>query len=265
MQTQLLVGRFFATTLLLFGLTSCLNEFSLEPTDDTNPDSDSELDSEIDSASGTNTDTEIHSDSELDSETGTAPRTCPSGVEFSLSVEYTEIAVGHKTGPEYVDACPAGQVLIGFDGFLRPEGKDDEAHARIRGICGTPNIHLVGDACEIQIAADTHLPYRGTEGEIEWSQICPENKMIIGYKAWTGYNIYNFVFRCAPLVISGDADGHSITRGPYSDLPDIGTIDGPFEYETDCPEGQVATTTKINADIYPRSFGLGCQTPSLVD
>ena len=236
---------FLTITLLLICQFSCLNEFQLRT------DSDSET---------TTADTETATG---DTETGSPPGSCPTTVEFVSATEYTEVATCDRTGLEYIDTCPEGQVIIGFEGFLRPEGADDEAHGRLGAICGAPSIRLVDDECVVEMTASSHLPERGTSGEIEWSQICPGNKVVMGFKASTGHNIYQLSFRCAELVITGDQKNHTISRGTFVDLETIGTVDGNFQFQPDCPDGQVATGTKIDADRLPRAFALSCQTPSL--
>lgn len=228
---------------------------------DTSSESGSALDTN--DSSDTSNDTGTASVNDTGSETKTQ---CPAGIELTSSIEFTEVSSANIGATEYIDTCPIEQIIIGFEGFLREPGVDPMAHGRIRAICGAPSIRSADENCIVEITPVDSLPLRGIAGDIEWTQTCPDNEVILGFKTWTGNNIDCLAFRCVPLVIANDGGGYAIELGPPRDMEPVGNTEGgSVDFWHDCPDGQVATTTKLEADHFLRAFSLGCQAPSLTD
>lgn len=247
--------------LLFFNVSSCIFDYSVknDPSTSTDPDTITTIESDTpsDSESATQTDTlvDTHSDSEIG--------TCPGGVELVSAIEFTDLVLTDVPGEEFIDSCPEGQAIVGFEGFLWDD-VDRQVHGRLRAICGVPSIRRDGEQCVVEIGPGATLPDRGTSGTIEWTRMCPDDEVIMGFQAWTGHNVDIAVFRCAPLLITGDGGGYAITRGPFTDLSPVGTGDGHVNFQQDCPDDQIATTTKLVATNFLRGMALGCQRPSLL-
>lgn len=221
----------------------------------------------LETDSGTDSNTEIATDTNADTESNTESHSgadiCPIGIEFVSTPAFTELATSSREGTEYIDSCPKGQIVIGFQGFMF----DDAGrlfHGRIRTVCGAPSVSLIDDRCVVEMNTGASLPTRGSAGDVEWTRMCPQNEMIMGYQAWTGSDIDQIVFRCAPLRITGDGNGHTVTRGPFTDLGPVGADSGTSTFQADCPDGQIATIADFFADGFLRAIALGCQVPVLV-
>lgn len=217
--------------------------------------------------SGSTSDTSNDTGADSGNDTGSGGEIhCPEGIELKSKILYTGLSTADIDGAEYFDTCPSGQVIIGFEGFIIEPEADSMTHSRFRGLCGVPSIRLVGDACVVEMKPGDLLPVRGTAGDLEWSQTCPDNEVIIGFKAWVGHNIDALIFRCAPLIIKNNAGGHTIELGEYRDMEPVGnTNGGTVDFQRDCPDGTVATTTHLKADHSLRALALGCQEPLLTD
>jgi hypothetical protein len=195
----------------------------------------------------------------------TSANACPTGLAFDSSTYYTQAIYGTSGGTEYHDRCSAGQVIVGFRGYLTTIPSGTQVHGSLGTICGVPRVSLSNGKCIVQTSVGTSLSLRGTVGDIEWTQLCPENEIIMGFKAWIGADIDSIVFRCAPLIITSNGNGFAITRGPFTDLASVGGEMTQPQEQTDCPDGQVATMAHLFATSYFRAIGLGCQSPTTLD
>lgn len=240
-------------------LSGCMLDYSIKKDGDPNTAFDTGTASESISHSESDSTTQPPTVDDTETESESETSLCPSALEFKPPVQFTETVVCAKPAQPYTDSCPDGQAIIGFKGFLRSL---DLVQARMRAICGIPSVKAVGNDCVVERAFGEILPVRGTSGEEEWTRICPDNDFLMGFKAWTGDNIDKVIFRCAPLLIALEGSHFVVTRGSFTDLELIGKDDGAENFQQDCPSGQIATTTIIQADNVIRAIGLGCQSPS---
>jgi cysteine-rich repeat protein len=164
-----------------------------------------------------------------------------------------------KVGLAYLDACPQGQVLIGFTGSLKTN-----VHALLGGLCGTPTLTVVADAFVVKVAAGAALPARGGAGDTPWMRSCPADQVVTGFSGRAGVALDQLTLSCAPLVVSEAMGGtFSVAPGPASPLPAVGGAGGLAFAQTDCPAGQVGNAQNLRADAMIRAFGLGCASVSL--
>ncbi|MCU0663407.1 MAG: hypothetical protein MUC50_13905 [Myxococcota bacterium] len=237
---------------MFVAVSGCLYEFPLKKAADT------------DTVTHTDTDTNPNTHTATETNSETTPISCPTGVAFVSSPAFTGVVFGTSGGTRYWDECPDEQVLVGFQGWLYSGSSGSTVHGTLGAICGKPSVSLVDGKCAVQVSAGAILPMHGSVGETKWTRMCPENEIIMGFRAWTGLDIDLIIFRCAPLLITPDENGYEITRGPYTDLSEVGGGATTPSDQTDCPDGQIATIAELYAAGYFRAIGLGCQTPSLL-
>lgn len=100
----------------------------------------------------TNTDTIGDTGEETTTETATEPQSA-TFVERDSSSGY--------------DSCPDGQVIVGFEVFLRDF---DLVHGRFRAFFSISSISLIDNRCIVKIAPGDTLPMRTVAGEIPWQE-----------------------------------------------------------------------------------------------
>jgi hypothetical protein len=182
----------------------------------------------------------------------------PTGITF-IGVNNTAQRGSVAGGVAYDDACPAGQVVIGFSGFLTgPNGY----HGRIQALCGVATLSA-GPPYAITVSNGATLPLRGLMGATQWSSMCPTDQMVVGFNGRSGALIDQLGFRCAPILVGGSPQAPTLSIGSITDLPAAGGIGGMAFPTTDCPVGQVATVARIRAGDGIDAFGLACSTPEL--
>jgi hypothetical protein len=171
---------------------------------------------------------------------------------------------GTSTSPPADDACPAGQALIGFGGFVFVYADGTQNFlSEIWGVCGVASLVPTGAGYEIHTSPGTTLPVRGgPTTPLQFSYPCPANQFVIGYHGRSGAYVDQLVFQCAPLVVAPNLSvslGAALAGGTLG-----GNGGGPFP-QTNCPTGQVATTvhTRALAASPIDDFSLGCATPIL--
>jgi hypothetical protein len=176
-----------------------------------------------------------------------------------------ELVVGTNTpqrgsvngGSPFDDACPAGQVLIGFDGSL---GSVNGTHGQIAAHCGTLELAAAGDGFEIRIGPGLVHPTRGRHAAQAWTSLCPANQVMVGFGGRGGLLIDQLTFRCAPLTIAAAGKGYTVTVGTAADLTPIGGSGGSAFVQADCAAGQIATVARLRAGDSLDAIGLGCST-----
>jgi cysteine-rich repeat protein len=166
---------------------------------------------------------------------------------------------GLDVGAPFVDACPAGQALVGFTGATF-----GGAHGKLSGLCSPLQLAVAGDAFVVQTGAKTALPSRGDTGNVPWLRECPAPRVVVGFSGRAGVGVDRLVFACAELVVSEAMDGSfSVAPGPAIDLAGVGGNGGAPFPPTSCPPGQVATAQRVRASAGVDAFGLGCSAAAL--
>ena len=157
-----------------------------------------------------------------------------------------------STGP-VMAACPADQVVIGFEGF---QGRN-QMYPWLQsagGVCGAVSINGLA----VTITEAGKLTVEGATNGAAWTRRCPQDQVVIGFEGNSGDWMGVIRFRCAPLLVSGSG---TITAGAVTTLAPVGgAADNTFP-TTDCASGQVARGQDIAAGTWLAAFGLLCATP----
>lgn len=219
-------------------------------------------DTDEDTEEDTEEETNVISDTETNGETEYP--SCPSGLDFTSQTVFTELINGSSIDIyEYHDSCEEGQVIVGFHGFLRQV--KNLVHGKIQALCAEPAVLFEAGKCVVATEGGTTLPLRGDEGNVEWTRMCPQNEIVVGYRGMTGADIDQITFVCASLRIVAESGGYAIALGERTFLESAGGAGGNYEAQDQCPDGQVATSSLMLANnVLVNAFGLGCQVPSLI-
>jgi hypothetical protein len=162
-------------------------------------------------------------------------------------------------GVLYPDACPAGQVVVGFSGFLASQGY----HGKMQASCGIPTVSGSGPFT-VTISAGGTTPLRGLFGVTAWSSMCPANQMVVGFGGRSGALLDQLAVRCAPLVIAGGPGAYTIAIGAVTTLAAVGDNGGNAFAITNCAVGQVATMARLRAGDGIDAFGIACSAVGLL-
>lgn len=182
----------------------------------------------------------------------------PTGVALTGATSTTQF--GNLTGGSaFADACPAGQAVIGYHGFLASQGW----HGRIQTLCGTLSLGT-GVTPTVTLDAGALLPLRGAVGVTEWARTCDTDQVVVGFAGRSGALIDQLTFVCAPLEISLQGQSYVITVGQTQQTAAVGGAGGNAFALTSCPAGAIATASNIRAGDNVDAFGLGCGSVSLV-
>ncbi len=183
----------------------------------------------------------------------------------SLSVSTTKNPTAKQApgggGTAYDDSCPAGQVLIGFNGSV---GTDETYLRSVAGVCG--KLTLGGSApYAITTSQAGTLPVRMSAQATAQSALCPANQVVVGFAGTNGGYIDSLKFKCAPLSVSGQAPNFTLSIGTASDSGSIGGPAGGNAFTAIlCATGQVAVSQHVNAGNAIDGFGMACSAVSLV-
>jgi hypothetical protein len=178
---------------------------------------------------------------------------------------------GGDGGAPFLDMCPEGQVVIGYNGSLNStslgiNGVPITVIGSLQTVCGT--LSLDNDAASfVTIKQGATLESRPAPSTNPWSSVCPENKVVIGVTGYFGDALDKFSIQCTQL---------RITKSPTGDVvsPDMSTIQvlgpnggdaGSMMYSEVCPEGTMAQGSNIRSmTSWVVAFGLVCGSPSVV-
>jgi hypothetical protein len=156
------------------------------------------------------------------------------------------------------DSCPAGQVVIGYLGFLHPNGY----HGQIQAQCGIPAISGSAPPFAVTITSGALTPLEGGEGDGSgWTMACPANQVVVGFSGRSGALLDFLSADCAPLSITGSPGSYTVNIGALTFLPGVGDPGGNSFPDTACPPGEVATANHLRAGDGIDAFGIGCSTP----
>jgi len=164
-------------------------------------------------------------------------------------------------GTAYQDMCPTGEVVIGYLGTTSRNPAIPWLQS-IQTQCG--RMSVAGPPYAVTISSGTLLPERGSNGGVAWSSLCPTDQVVVGFEGYDGSYVYQLVIHCAPLAIVADSAGYRIVVGLVTRLAPVGVPSGSQFAAIECLPGQIAMGSNIQADTWPRAFGLFCGTPSLV-
>jgi hypothetical protein len=166
--------------------------------------------------------------------------------------------VGNLTGGvAFDDACPAGQVLVGFTGSLSTAtGTNRQLTPR----CGI--VQVTGTTVTIRSGAT--LPTRGKAGTLAWTRDCPVNQAVVGFSGRSGLLVDQLAFSCAPLAAPAATPGTAMTVGTtLTTLPTIGGTGGTAFGINRCPVNEVGTMARVRVGDNMDAFGLACSKAAI--
>lgn len=173
-------------------------------------------------------------------------------------LHYTAQAGTPDGGLPHEDACPSGQVVIGYQGYLDP---GMGYHAQLQARCGTPAISGGGPYAVTITPAGLTPPEGNASYASLWTRLCAPNQAIVGFSGRSGAYIDLLRFDCASLLLTGAPGSYLVSIGATTVLPDVGDM-GPSSFDdTRCPKGEVATENHLRSGDFIDAFGLGCSKP----
>ncbi|APR75959.1 Hypothetical protein A7982_01306 [Minicystis rosea] len=185
------------------------------------------------------------------------------------TVENTPLG-GGDGGEMFDDACPAGQVLVGFQSGTVDGGVPLSS---LGALCATVGLSS-GKSSTLSLTAGATLPSHGTQPATNIRTVtCPADQVVVGFegRAFTdtetsGTYLSRLAIRCAPLVVTGLPDAPATARGAITTMSSLGDglDDGAVPIAAiDCPEGQVAVATRGQSVAVVDALGLGCAPPTI--
>jgi hypothetical protein len=221
-------------------------------------------------------------DAEVDSQADAAfdaPLADGAAVVAPVDVSFASVAGNTEPcrstwGDLHVEACPAGQVLIGMYGFHRTNQEDPSWMLSMGGICGDVSLQCADD-CDLTVARTEQLPLRGAtetgntdlpaNGTAPWERVCPDNQVVLGFGGRTGSYLDQLTLRCAPLTVSFDGTEYHLELGESVELQPAGGMGGSAFAPIDCRAGATATAVRIHTSGRAlNSLALGCSFPELL-
>ncbi|WP_157070385.1 hypothetical protein [Sandaracinus amylolyticus] len=179
----------------------------------------------------------------------------PAGVESPMRGNVTG-------GTRFDDACPEGQVLIGFDGLL---SSANGYFQRLAAACGTPALtHDGSGGYTVSIGAGATLPLRGGHtGPVMASTRCAPGEIVTGFVGRRGALVDSITISCASLTVSGTGASLALVIGTPSARPSVGGSGGSAFPESTCPAGSIARGAVIRAGDSLDAIALMCSVPEL--
>jgi cysteine-rich repeat protein len=190
-----------------------------------------------------------------DASTATADACFPESgcahLRFAAALE-TELRGNVTGGTLHEDACPPGQVMIGF------AGATGASFDQLQVVCGLPA--LAGDH-QVTIGAGDTLPLRGINAGTPVSSSCAAGEFVVGFEGRAGALVDQLALRCAPLLVTPNGAGYLVSLGTVTTGAVVGGTGGDAFPATDCPTGQLALGASIRAGGSIDAFGLRCGIP----
>jgi hypothetical protein len=209
-------------------------------------------------AGGTGGGTDADATEGGDGSAADATATCPSGISFSGATG-TPLR-GGSAGSPYTDACPAGQVVVGFM-LVEHSSPAPAILGEIQVICGTISISPTN--CEVAISAGTTLPLRGSQvDQPPVTEMCPPNQVVVAIQGGSGNYLDRAGAGCAPLMISRVGQGSRATVGAITWLSVVGGTGG-VAFNDPCPADQVAIGAFILSATWVDAMSIICSAPAI--
>jgi hypothetical protein len=163
----------------------------------------------------------------------------------------------------FSQTCLSGEVVIGYRGTA--DGVDPVNQLRsVQGWCAALSVVGVTTLQVIATPSET-MPLVGTTpGNVEQTQTCPSNEVVVAFAGRSGSDIDQIAVVCAPIVIRGTYPNFQLSIGDRDPRPPIGNAGGAPFGEIACPAGQVTVGDEGRAATIINTFGLLCANPTLV-
>jgi hypothetical protein len=188
----------------------------------------------------------------------------PTGIQVGLPVQ-SDILSPSTGGMNFTDQCPTTSgVMIGVKGTVDPPGTTGLTYLKsFTVVCGTLGISGQANP-QVTTTLDAPLPSRGMQpGTTMQERMCPSNQVVVGFESKAAMYVDQLVFRCAPLVLTRDANGYALSLGMASLIGPIGGDGGNAQRTISCPDGAIAIGSILRAGNAIDAFSLGCAVPSL--
>ncbi len=191
---------------------------------------------------------------------GSPPTVQPKGLSVSSIKNNNPHQTASSGGTSRDDACPQGQVLIGFNGTI---GTDVGYLRSVSGVCATLTMQAQAPYA-ITTTQAASLPVRETAKAIAQAALCPANQVVVGFQGRSGGYIDAIWFKCAPLSV-GPGPGYGLVVGATTDTALIGGQTGgsPFNAIL-CAANQVAVAQQPTGGNSVNSFGFACSEVAVV-
>jgi hypothetical protein len=188
----------------------------------------------------------------------------PTGVTIGTQITATQVELPSNGGIPFNDACPANQVLVGFQGTIDANTDAGETLIRsVQGVCAPLTVTAMSPY-QVKVGTTTALPVRNVTGVVPVTAMCPADEVVVGFSGRTAQFIQSLDFQCAPLVIGGSSPSFTLSIGAASTTNEMGAPSGTTFAAISCPNGQVAVGQAPHAGADIDAFGLTCAVPSLV-
>jgi hypothetical protein len=189
----------------------------------------------------------------------------PPVVTFSGESDTAQYPSG-TANPAYVDACPPGQAMIGFNLAVQSDTSGNQVGInRADTLCAVPAVKpAVGGGWTVVWVNGAVLSGHGTADQAGVKYQCKTDTFLVGFGGRSGLYLDQLLLSCAPIVV---ADNGSVSVGATtSSNTGVGGTGGSAFANVYCPAGQIATMlrTRDQAGAPPDAFGFGCSTPKAV-
>jgi hypothetical protein len=154
---------------------------------------------------------------------------------------------------EFGDACPSGQVVIGFQTTSNaPSGP--AVVDQLQTVCGVATISVADGS--VAITPGATLIVRGDVAGTAAASLCPADQVVVGFDGRAFALLDQLSVRCAPLPFANGA----VAIGTPTNLAPVGGTGGDPFPRTDCGPGAIAVGANIYTRTYVSAFGLACAT-----
>jgi len=153
------------------------------------------------------------------------------------------------SGDEFVDVCPSGQALTGFQGATGPyRGSSIMSIQQIAARCSTVRVGSgTGDTYTTTSIAGATLATHGTATTTLWTTDCPSGQFVVGVSGHTGATLDKLQLNCAPVSLNHSGTGWVGRIGDVTILEGVGGNGGGPAMQL-CVTDQIVTTARVNVE-----------------
>jgi cysteine-rich repeat protein len=162
---------------------------------------------------------------------------------------------GDSGGTAFMFTCPAGEVVIGFEGYANTVGDN---LGSIQAVCGSLDLTPSGDALLLTRSSQSELFGAGVNGPV-LTATCAQDEVGIGFVPTTNTYVSGFQWVCQQVSHSGGD-----LRFGASRFVSFGPSMGTEETSRSCSQGEVVSSVFGTSGSSIDSMGLGCSAISTV-
>lgn len=163
-------------------------------------------------------------------------------------------AAGTNTGNAFTFTCPAGDVVIGFEGYANGAGDN---LGSIRAVCGSLGLTSKGDALLTRTSASEFFGAGQNDPLLTVS--CGQDEVAIGFVPTTNTYVSGFQWICQKVSHAGGA-----LQFGASTLLSFGPSIGIEQTKRSCSPSEVVSSIFGGSGLSIDSMGLGCSAISTV-